>query len=138
MQICLVTLYLLTLFKILRTLIMLQLRLSEPILLSDKLSYVNQKWHRQCLLTTLSGIMKNFGCVDTSQCFATFNYNLMAVCDAADGMIVDGRAMFYKNFLLDVVVHCLRNGMKSVNDDLVRLSGHRKFRVVYSPSVLNL
>ena len=35
----------------------LQVRLSKPLLSFDNVLRVQQKWHRQCLLTTLNGIM---------------------------------------------------------------------------------
>ena len=62
----------------------------------------------------------------------------MAVCNAADGAFVDGGAVFYENFLLDMAVHCLQTAMKSINNDFIHLNGQRKFRFIYTPSVLSL
>ena len=82
--------------------------------------------------------MKDYGCVETCQSSFTFKYNLMAVCNAADGAFLNGGAVFYENFLLDVAVHCLRTAMKSINNDFIHLNGQRKFRFVYMPSALSL
>ena len=48
---------------------MLNICLSEPLLCFDDSSYVRQKWHRQALLASLNGVMKDYGCVELTQCF---------------------------------------------------------------------
>ena len=115
----------------------LQVRLAEP-LLSQDLVYVHQKWHRQALLTLLNDIMKDYGRVESVQCFSTLKYNLLSVCNACSNLFYDARDLFYENFISDVVLHCLRYVMKSINDQVVKLSGQRRFRPVFSPGVVGV
>ena len=82
--------------------------------------------------------MKDYGNVESSQCFSTFKYNLNAVCDASSNIMRDGKDVFYENFILSMVIHCLRASMKSINNDLLHSTGKRTFKFVYTPSVLHL
>ena len=117
---------------------MLNICLSEPLLCFDDSLNVRQKWHRQVLLASLNGVMKDYGCVESTQCFSTFKYNLLSVCNASSDLFYDGRKLFYENFILDIVVHCLRHVMKNINDRVVRLWGQCLFRPIFSPSVLSM
>ena len=47
----------------------------------------------------------------------------------------DGQNLFFEHFILDVVMHCLPHAMKTINDKLVPITGHRSFRPIFSPSV---
>ena len=80
--------------------------------------------------------MKDYERVELVQCFSTFKYNLLLVCNASSDLFYDGRDLFYKNFLSDIVLHCLRYVMKSINDQVVELSCQRRFRPIFSPSVV--
>ena len=116
----------------------LQVRSSEPLLSLKDPSYVRQKWHRQALLTSLNSVMKDYGCVESTQCFSTFKYNLLSVCNASSDVFYHGDSLFYENFLSDIVVHCLRHAMKSINDELIWLCGQCQFRPIFSPSMLSM
>ena len=61
----------------------LQIRLSKPLLSFDDPSHVRQKWHRQSLLGSLNEIMHDYGCVQSVQCFSTFKFILLSVCNAS-------------------------------------------------------
>ena len=117
---------------------MLQVRLSEPLLSFDDPSYVRLKWHRQALLTSLNGLMRDYGCVESVHCFSTFKYNLLSVCSASLNLFYDGYYLFYEHFILDISIHCLRYVMKSINDEVVHLRSQRQFRPIFSPSVVSL
>ena len=104
----------------------------------DDPSYVRQKWHRQSLLGSLNGIMLDYGCIQSVQCFSTFKFNLLSMCNAAAELFFDTLNLFYEKFILDVVVHCLRYAMKVINDQVVRSCGQRRFRPIFSPSVVSL
>ena len=116
----------------------LQIRLSEPLLSFDDPSYVRQKWHRQSLLGSLNGIMHDYGCVQSVQCFSTFKFNLLSMCNTSAELFFDASNLFYENFILDVVVHCLHYAMKVINDQVVHLCGQCRFRPIFSPSVVSL
>ena len=116
----------------------LQIRLSKPLLSFDDPSYVRQKWHRQSLLGSLNGIMCDYGHVQSVQCFSTFKFNLLSMCNASAELFSDTSNLFYLNFILDVVVHCLHYAMKVINDQVVHSCGQHQFRLIFSPSVVSL
>ena len=116
----------------------LQIQLSEPLLSFDDPSYVRQRWHRQSLLSSLNGIMHDYGCIQSVQCFSTFKFNLLSVCNAFAELFFDASNLFYENFILDVVMHCLRYAMKVINDQMVCSCGQCRFRLIFSPSVVSL
>ena len=43
--------------------------------------------------------------------------------------------LMVKIYFSNVVMHCLRDAMKTMNDKLVLMTGHRSFRPIFSPSV---
>ena len=104
----------------------LSLKLNEPVLeIHDEFK---GSLHRQCLMDLLNEIMKDYGNKESSYNFTTFKYNLKAVCNAST-------ELFFEHFTLDVVMHCLRHAMKTINDKLVLMIGRRLFRAIFSPSV---
>ena len=60
------------------------------------------------------------------------------MCNTSAELFFDALNLFYENFILDVVVHCLRYTMKVINDQVVRSCGQRRFRLIFSPSVVSL
>ena len=116
----------------------LRIRLGLPLISFNEPSFLCHRWHRQCLLSLLSTITKDYGNVESSRCFSTFQYNLNTVCDASSNVMHDGKDVFYENFILSVVIHCLKAGVKSINNDLLHSTGKRNFKFVYMPSMLHL
>ena len=47
-------------------------------------SHVKFQWHCQCLLSSLTGMIKDHGKVESTMSFTTFKYNLLSVCDKAE------------------------------------------------------
>ena len=82
--------------------------------------------------------MRDYGHIQSVQCFSTFKFNLLFVCNASAELFFNASNLFYENFILDVVVHCLRYAMKLINDQVVRSCGQRQFRPTFSPSVVSL
>ena len=64
---------------------MMQLHLDDPHFSTDDkdFSHVKFQWHHQCLLSSLTGIMKDYGKVENTVSFTTFKHNLLSVCDKA-------------------------------------------------------
>ena len=102
-------------------------------------SYVKFRWHQQCLLLSLSGIMKDYGTCESSISFSTFNCNLMSVCNVAGQCYASAKDTFYENFVSSLMIHCLRQGMKEVCEAIMQLdAGICRFRLLYSPTVVHL
>ena len=120
---------------------MMQLHLDDPHFSTDDkdFSHVKFQWHHQCLLSSLTGIMKDYGKVESTMSFATFKHNLLSVYDKAEIAYDGAREDFFENFIISIMTHCMRRGMKEINEEMVWLKkNEHDFRLLYSPSIVHL
>ena len=125
---------------------MMQLCLDDPHFSTadDKdFSHVKFQWHRQCLLSSLTGMMKDYGKVESTVSFTTFKYNLLSVCNKAERAYNGARENFLENFIISITIHCMRHGMKEINEEVSWLKKKDDkhdddFQLLYSPSIVNL
>ena len=126
---------------------MMQLRLDDPHFSTadDKdFSHVKFWWHCQCLLSSLTGMMKDYGKVKSTVSFTTFKYNLLSVCDKAERVYNGARENFLENFIISIMIHCMRHGIKEINEEVLRLKKKDNkhddddFRLSYSSSIVHL
>ena len=110
---------------------MLQVRLDDPYFDGEGFLYVKFCWQRYCLLSALNNTIRGYGQKDNGLLFSRLKFNLKAVCDS----IIEGE-MFRENFIHSIMIHCLRNAMKSINEELNMDS--KPFRSLYSLSIMNL
>ena len=89
------------------------------------------RWQRYCLLSALNNTIRGYGQKDNGLLFSRLKFNLKAVCDS----IIEGD-MFMENFIHSIMIHCLHNAMRSIDEELNTDS--KPFRLLYSPSVMNL
>ena len=124
---------------------MMQLHLDDPHFSNadDKdFSHVKFQWHHQCLLSSLTGMMKDYGKVESTVSFTTFKYNLLSVCDKATRAYNGAHENFLENFIISIMIHCIRHGMKEINEEVSWLKKkddkHDDFRLLYSPGIVHL
>ena len=121
---------------------MIQLHLDDPHFSTDDkdFSHIKFRWHHQCLLSSLTGIMKDYGKVESTLSFATFKYKLLSVYDKAEIAYDDACEDFFENFIISIMTHCMRHRMKEINEEMVWLKKdkHDDFWLLYSPSIVHL
>ena len=78
----------------------MQLCLDDPHFSTDDkdFSHVKCQWHCQCLLSSLTEIMKDYGKVESTMSIATFKHNLLSVCDKAEIAYDGAHEDFFENF----------------------------------------
>ena len=126
-----------------------QVQLDRPILLSslaDEMNWENIQfhWKRNSLLTFLGNIIKSYGTVENS-CFMDLRYLLNGVSEKFSKLNLSSptndngkkRNDFFENFLTSVMIICIREGLKEINNTL-RDMNKPQFKLLYSPSVVNL
>ena len=66
---------------------MMQLHLDDPHFSLDDGNFSNIKlhWQQQCLLSSLTSMMKGYGKAEMLVCFKTFKHNLLNTCDSIVG-----------------------------------------------------
>ena len=103
-------------------------------------SHIKFLWHHQCLLSSLTGIMKDYGKVESTMSFATFKHNLLSVCDKAEIAYDGAHEDFLENFNVSIMTHyCMRCGMKEINEEMVWLKkDEHDFWLLYSPNIVHL
>ena len=114
---------------------MMQLRLDD-----QDFSHVKFRWHHQCLLSSLTGMMKDCGKVEGTVSFTTFKHNLLSVCDKAERAYNSACENFLENFIISVMIHCMRHGIMEINEEvsLLKKDEHNDFLLLYSPSIVHL
>ena len=126
-----------------------QIQLDRPILLSslaDEMNWENIQfcWKRNSLLTYLVNIIKSNGTVENS-CFMDLRYLLNGVSEKFSELNLSSpttdnvkkRDDFLENFLTSVMIICIREGLKEINNTL-RDMDKPQFKLLYSPGVVNL
>ena len=110
---------------------MLQVRLDDPYFDGEGFSHVKFCWQRYYLLSALNNTIRGYGEKDDGLLFSRLKFNLKAVCDS----IIEAET-FRENFIHSIMIHCLRNAMRSIDEELNMDS--KPFCFLYSLSIMNL
>ena len=110
---------------------MLQVRLDDPYFDGEGFSHVKFCWQRYYLLSALNNTIRGYGEKDDGLLFSRLKFNLKAVCDS----IIEAET-FRENFIHSIMIHCLRNAMRSIDEELNIDS--KPFCFLYSLSIMNL
>ena len=111
-------------------------------------------WKRSCLLTSLKSIMNSYGSregcfMDLKQMlngismrFAEMNIdfikynnlNFNSTCEKEEHL----KNQFFENFLMSMMVMCIKEGMSIINKSLKDRGREPSFKLLYSPNIVNL
>ena len=90
-------------------------------------------WQRYCLSSALNNMIRGYGQKDNGLLFSRLKFNLKAVCDP-----IIGGETFRENFIHSIMIHCLRNAMRSIDEVSNTIMNSKPFCLLYSPSIMNL
>ena len=110
-------------------------------------------WKRNCLLNSQKSIMKGYR--SGEDCFMEARQLLEVVSRRFSEMSVGVveyklhedrefekekhlRNSFFKNFLMSVMVMCIKEGMLTINKSLKDRGKEPSFKLLYSPNIINL
>ena len=102
------------------------------------------RWKRNSLLTYLGNIIKSYATVENS-CFMDLRYLSNGVSEKFSKLNLSSPTNdnekkgndFFENFLTIVMIICIRDGLKEINNTL-RDMDKPQFKLLYSPGVVNL
>ena len=102
---------------------MMQLCLDDPHFSLDDGNFSDAKlcWQWQCLLSSLTSVIKDNGKAEMSVCFKMFKHNLLSMRASIAGTYDRADEKFFQNFIMSTMIHCIYHGMKEVTQELRRL-----------------
>ena len=95
--------------------------------------HVKFHWQRYCLLSALNNTIRGYRQKDDGLLFSRLKFNFKAGCDP-----IIGGETFRENFIHSIMIHCLHNAMRSIDEELNTITDIKPFRLLYSPSIMNL